>query len=562
MNRAVIIAVLSLGLLAGIGIGYVSAGRGGRNAAGASAKVRETPETSPPEAGNVVSKTSDQQERRRAAQKRAVELEDGLRAALQKPSALGRDYALIRLFRSLGPEQFPAALAFLDRQGGPGSVVAKTHLFQCWADVAPEEAVRRALSEPDAGLRRKYAGAALKQWGRGDLKGATAFAEGLPPEELSDAMQFLERLAVRRSGGNVPPTEQLSQILAAQPDDSKRRAKVSELFAQWVRDDLKGAITQAQNIPEGAARAAAVSQVMDAWMRKEPDAAGRWLDGLELREKAEIQEGFEKYLAVTDPEGAKAYVLRQKSTGDGVGDARSRVIDTVFRELYERDPEGAIAFFDSLPDRSSQFHSEIWKLRLESDPARAMQDILNHPLWQAEHVPWDWTQTLKSTLEPLARKDPRAAAEFASKVPKGDREALFAAIAEHWSAKDPTDAIKWAVSLPAGSIQDAALREFTAGWAAHDTKEATEWLNQIPAGSARSAAAEGFARAIFDADPDGALEWLRQVPNVDDRIQSLGRAWGRWSEENGDVAMDWLENAPFDPRERAEFERAIANAFK
>ncbi len=391
-----------------------------------------------------------------------------------------------------------------------------------------------------------------------------AFAEKLPEETRRMTVRYLRGISAQRATATStqPPAERLAELLRAQGNSDARAYQVSALFRDWASKDLRAATQAAGSLPDtargqGSPRFSAVAQILAAWQKTDPAAAGQWLDGIELTSKYTLQELFGTQIAGSNPAAAYAYAARQPAGGeerDG-RDGRFRTIDAVFQEAFKTDPEGAIAFFDALPERTSEFHSEVWSQRLLADPARATEELLNHPVWKKEDFKWPWTGIINNALVPLAKKDPQAAAEFAVKVPRGDKVEIFAEIAKPWAARDGTAAVTWAAALPAGPAREAALGEFAAAWAEHDTAQVQATLARLPDAAARAAATEGFARAVFDTDPEAALRTLRALPREADRLERLARAWSRWENENAAGAHDWATHATLTPAERAALEQ-------
>jgi hypothetical protein len=62
-----------------------------------------------------------------------------------------------------------------------------------------------------------------------------------------------------------------------------------------------------------------------------------------------------------------------------------------------------------------------------------------------------------------ARKDPKAAAEAAKKLPPGaGRDRFISYIASDWAGTDPPAALVWVEQLPAGGAKDNAFAWFSA----------------------------------------------------------------------------------------------------
>lgn len=162
--------------------------------------------------------------------------------------------------------------------------------------------------------------------------------------------------------------------------------------------------------------------------------------------------------------------------------------------------------------------------------------------------------------------------------PNGLETPLFDNLASRWGQADPDAAIAWANSLPDTNSQERALTKILLGWSKQHREEAVNFAADMPAGNLQNAAVKQVVgdRAFWDSP--GAAKWLAQNPQFAD--QTLGGLifWGQgacpaaiadlldqqyslrhtnWLQEHGEqvasiwlsrdnaAARAWIEQAPF-----------------
>ncbi len=157
-----------------------------------------------------------------------------------------------------------------------------------------------------------------------------------------------------------------------------------------------------------------------------------------------------------------------------------------------------------------------------------------------------------SSLELWVTKDPRAAANFAARMPRRELPALLAGIGTTWIPRDAEGAIDWAAGLPADSpAHPEALKQFAYLWAKRNVPAALRRLEALPTGAGKTGAAEGLAFSLFDRQPEVALTWTRAIPDAKHRLDVLRRSWTRWLGNDSEAAQRWLRNATaLTPEER------------
>jgi hypothetical protein len=123
---------------------------------------------------------------------------------------------------------------------------------------------------------------------------------------------------------------------------------------------------------------------------------------------------------------------------------------------------------------------------------------------------------------------PRALAFLVQRPgPNGLETPLFDNLASRWGEADPDAAIAWANSLQDTNSQQRALTKILLGWSKLHREEALNFAADMPAGNLQNAAVKQVVGDWTFWDAPGAAEWLAQNPQFAD--QTLGDLifWGQ-----------------------------------
>ena len=460
------------------------------------------------------------------------------------PSTLHRRWALKRFFDSLSLDQFPTAVAEIEKLNGLFDRDLKFALFRSWAEDAPDAALRSAGTLNDLAERKEVFGAAIRAWGRRDVSAATAWAEkNLTGMERTSNLNYLNALALRQEQAQATPAspeEELKRALQ-ETDPKKASALTFNAYAKWADTDPAAAAREAMKLPADSERSNVLHTIMSAWIKRDRRATTAFLDKLADRSlQYSLRETILDGLNYTDPKASWDFALLLPA-----GRQRIEGLSDALTEMYSRDPDNAVSLYESLPDADKQGSFggflKAWK---QGDAKQAAEALL-----AASPLPPDATreahssraQNLANKLKPWIQKDAKAVGEMALALPDVERADVLYAVAQEWCQGDAAAAGTWAAALPAGPARDEAMKQFTFTWAKHDASKVTAWLNQLPADSGKSAAATGFAFSIFDTDPDAALSWTRVIRDEPERMKTLGNAWRQWRSKNSSAATSWLE---------------------
>lgn len=183
----------------------------------------------------------------------------------------------------------PAAVIEWARAGlaPPWREVAFATAAQEWAGSDPR-AVAELLPEfSEEPLRQQTAALVAMRWFPAEPEAARAWAEGLAPGPLADAVWGQAILWLAASDPDQAARLTLTQLT---PGPGQDRAIVG-VVQRWAQSDPELAAAWVRRFPAGRIQRPAVENLVRIWARSDPPAAAAWVQGLplgELRDEAEL----------------------------------------------------------------------------------------------------------------------------------------------------------------------------------------------------------------------------------------------------------------------------------
>lgn len=182
----------------------------------------------------------------------------------------------------------------------------------------------------------------------------------------------------------------------------------------------------------------------------------------------------------------------------------------------------------------------------------ALDYVVAEYMDQGAAAAMNWTQTItdprlqqgavRKVASDVARTDPAAAAAYVANFSNEETApGNVAMVAQQWSYKSAQDAVNWALSLPAGAMQDAALSASLPSLAIKNPAAAEQLLNTLPASSATDPAKARLAREYVNTDPVRAVAWANTISDVRTRDHVVQQVMGNWQRRDPAGAAQFLQ---------------------
>ena len=295
-----------------------------------------------------------------------------------------------------------------------------------------------------------------------------------------------------------PPAE--PRVVEALGTGAQSTAQRAALYAAAARADARGVksmLTQAAAFTDPAARAFALDVLIARYA--ELDVGGAAAAATQLEVSAATQTALYHAWLKSSPTAALAALSK-------LDDAKAALIAPGLIALVGNDEALADQVIGALPARLAE--SLVWAavFRIAQDsPADAMKraESISDPAARARAV--------SQVLSVWAQRDPRAALDYADKLPRSaQRDAFNTGMWQQIATAEPELLLDRIDTLPAeqrAGLQQIALQNL----AQRDPRAAIARLADLPRGEARQQFLQTVARSFGEHDVAGALAWARSL---------------------------------------------------
>jgi hypothetical protein len=265
------------------------------------------------------------------------------------------------------------------------------------------------------------------------------------------------------------------------------------------------------------------------------------------------------------------------------------------------------AIDSALLNRASGKRSEVWKW-LKAQPATdeiksLRESVLNGAAWQESDVALKLANDLPKTpegdheLQSLARSllnggsrlhrfeeyyrlaperlrpvlleqgfgalndysfhDPQPWIDRLPQLPEASRGQAVASLVGAWASKRPEEAAAWVATLPDEEMRNNSFINVASTWALKDQRSAAEWVRSLPDGMQRDLSAEGLVYRIAESQPEEAWQWTLSIADKLHRTRAAYHTVQLMAKRDRSTAQRWIENSPFDTKEKARMQEVI-----
>ena len=362
-------------------------------------------------------------------------------------------------------------------------------IAQRWADSNPRAAVAAVAALPASAQRQSWLSTLVRHWAQVDLAATTAWAEALPRSPARSS------LLANVAGVIAADAPHEAIAFAETLDGNARRQAIGTALNAWAEQDPAAAMAALDEIDHRDMR--------DYWRRQ---IAGRWVD--------------------QDAHATWEWALSQPPSR-----ARAMLLWIPLGAIAQTDPLEAIGLAESLRGRE---RVEAITMALG---AWASTDVRAAANWAArsDNVdPGERDGRLRTVLGTWARDDPLAALAWveASDLSSGP---AVSAVARHYAARSPRQAMDWVLSQPLG-VQRQAIGGVVNAWARDAPQTAARAVARIRNDQVRAVGREALASTWGETDPNRALRWVAGLADAAAREDLTSRVLRRWVNYDADGA--------------------------
>jgi hypothetical protein len=390
-----------------------------------------------------------------------------LQFAESLPEGEERDQALRWITTGLPSGNIERTLALVDSVGDPDLrelIVAKVIAKE--AETDPVSAMNALQLIEDIGIRANALAVTAESWATSDPEGALAHAK-----KSSDPAVRSDLLLALSASSEANSAQVFEAVLQQMPSGMAYQAAISDLFENWVEKDPSAAAVALEQIPPGPALDSATAEVAAALANSDAPKSetAAWIAGLPAGSaRLEALDGFYSAWGRNDPSGA--LVEASRLTGGDRGAAMNSLVNA----WAGKDPIG----------------------------------VLEWALGGANGFDEAKDAAIQSGIRGIARVDPDDASRRINVVPSALQASATSALVEVWSEVDAEAAADWLSAKPRGPLIDGAAGRLALSLAKEDPEMAMEWALAISAPESRQQTAREVARQWRERDPVSARSFF------------------------------------------------------
>lgn len=344
-------------------------------------------------------------------------------------------------------------------------------LFAVLSARSPEEMAQLALQLNDLPSGRDTKTRIttfFKAWAHLDANAALASATALKTTEARSIA-----IGSVLGGADAAVANALAKTLNQLPADAlpatQKTRFLNTAISKWSEVDPVAAATFLDGLPAaGPGFFGARVAVAQNWAASDPAAALAWVQTKGDTQEARIaMSGVINGWWENDPQAAQTYVLAHL---DNVG---MEVIMRITTQLFQQDPQQA----------------RDWANRLTTPEAR---------------------RTAESFIAmQMAEADPKAASEFAARLPDETRSRALSAVISRWARNDPAAVGQWINGLD-GRVRDEAIGVYSSVVASNDPSAGLTWAASLSDATVRSSTMERIVSSWMRRSPTDATAWIQR----------------------------------------------------
>ncbi len=347
---------------------------------------------------------------------------------------------------------------------------------------------------------------------------------------------------VARWAASLDPKQYMDEMnkLQALPAGAKRDSMLAALYDVWAKTDPVAFLQSGSKMTNPSARTAALSDALNSWGAKDPQAALDWLKNnpgattaLNSQEYSSIISGY----AATNPTDALAMV-----TGMGEAtpadlalkrQAMAAMVDGMSQNIVDGDFSSISTMIDGLPaNMQNSAYNQLLADWSTSAPATAAQ-------WISSLAPQYQNRYGQTLIASWAATDPAAAAAWASQ-------------------QDATSAANAAAGLGGGRRGGGGgnlLASTITDWvSAGGVTDAATYINNLPAGPEKDTSTASLVGGMMTDNPSVAMAYAQTITDPNLQLQSMDSVAGTWSQQDPQGFQAYL--ATLDPAAAAQLQQA------
>lgn len=310
---------------------------------------------------------------------------------------------------------------------------------------------------------------------------------------------------------------------------SKRSQIVAGIYSEWFRQDRESALAGAGDLPLYEKRLA-IGRIANTWATLDPEKAAEFAAAQSELFGNEQKQSFTRALAQNNPALAIEW-----ATENTTGETRNNALGTAFEFWIGREPEKALAWIQSVPDKHdvpSILQQSFWRLAYQA-PEEAM--ALVETIGEGNFNEW----TLNNAVTQIAELDVQRALTMASSLTAPDlRKNSIGQTLRIWARGEPEKALAYAKNESDPALRANFISSVLGTLADQNPQDAFRRAESLTDPQAKLASLKRVFSSWAYQDPKSAADEALKFENPIHREAVLGNVLRRW--ENGPEASKFI----------------------
>ncbi|MEY3894894.1 MAG: hypothetical protein RLZZ214_413, partial [Verrucomicrobiota bacterium] len=390
---------------------------------------------------------------------RAITLLDGM------PPGQGRGNILSSITSAWMSHDSDAAIAWINSLPPADKSKALQNSYWQLIQEDPAKAAKFLSSLPANSQTSNQFSNLAGQWAQQDLEAARKWVESLPAGRTRErAMNgIISTLA------QTDPA-QAAAMLGGAVVTNQNSGQVGTIVGAWIKTDQTAALAWLDSLDlRGDTQRNVHSQFLQNWVNEDAPAASRYALG--IQDEKSRQQAISSLVGAwgrNDPQAAREWIM---TTLDG--DAKNSSLNSLIQGLSHQDYTTALRYYQeataNLPPEAVEKNfgstaSQIARNWLQHDPKAAGQWVMSLPQGESR------SSSVRSMVDDLGDYDIKGAAEFVGTLAAGKERdrAVGALVSDLGDHGDPESAFDWAASITDTSSRESLIRTAANQWKEYD----------------------------------------------------------------------------------------------
>lgn len=303
------------------------------------------------------------------------------------------------------------------------------------------------------------------QWAQQDLEAARKWVETLPAGRTREqAMSGIISTLAQSDPAKA------AAILGDAVVTNQNSNQVGMIVGAWIKTDQTAALAWLDSLDlRGDAQQSVHSQFLQNWVGEDAPAASRYALG--IQDEKSRQQAISSLVGAwgrNDPQAAKEWINNTLE-----GDSKNSSLNSLIRSLSHQDYSTALQYYqeatanlapEAIEKTFGSTASQIARNWVQYDPKAAGQWVMSLPEGESR------TSSVRSMVDDLGDYDIKGAAEFVNTLGAGKErdQAVASLVSDLGNQGDPQSAFDWAASVSDASKRESMIRSAANQWKEYD----------------------------------------------------------------------------------------------